>query len=51
MLAKDWPQIGRVPPELKEILKELARKNDRSLNQELINRVKRTLKEDGIINA
>lgn len=51
MLAKNFPQIGRIPPDLKELLKEVAKMNDRSLNQEVVNRLKKSLLDEGLLNG
>lgn len=50
--VKDIAPTGvRLPPELKEILKLAAKQEGRSLNSELIKRLERSLKEDGLLQA
>lgn len=41
----------RVDPEIKEILKFIAKKEGRSLNSEMVQRLKRTLIQDGLLSA
>jgi len=49
---KDIAPTGvRLPPELKEILKLAAKHEGRSLNSELIKRLERSLKDDGLLQA
>lgn len=48
--ARNIPPTGvRMPEFLKELLKQSARGEGRSLNSEVIKRLERSLKEDGII--
>jgi predicted HicB family RNase H-like nuclease len=50
--VKDIPPTGvRLPPGLKEILKSAARNEGRSLNSELIKRLEKSLKQDGLLKA
>lgn len=52
MKARDIPPYGlRMEPELKEILKKLAKREGRSLNSEIIQRLMRSLKSEGALNA
>ncbi|BET96546.1 MULTISPECIES: Arc family DNA-binding protein [Xenorhabdus] len=52
MKIREIPPLGlRIEPELKQVLKDVAKKEGRSLNSELVQRLKRTLREDGLINA
>lgn len=41
----------RFPDALKELLKQAAKGEGRSLNSEVIKRIERSLKEDGFIKA
>ncbi|MFU0948653.1 Arc family DNA-binding protein [Kluyvera ascorbata] len=41
----------RFPEHLKEIIKKAAKEEGRSLNNEVIKRIERSLKEDGLIKA
>lgn len=41
----------RFPEELKQLLKNAAKGEGRSLNSEVVKRIERSLKEDGIIKA
>lgn len=41
----------RFPDYLKEILKTVAKGEGRSVNNEVIKRIERSLKDDGFINA
>ena len=41
----------RFPDHLKELLKVVAKEEGRSLNNEVIKRIERSLKEDGFIKA
>lgn len=41
----------RFPEYLKDILKLVAKNEGRSLNNEVIKRIERSLKEDGVIKA
>ncbi|WP_373926357.1 Arc family DNA-binding protein [Enterobacter hormaechei] len=41
----------RFPDHLKELLRVVAREEGRSLNNEVIKRIERSLKEDGFIKA
>jgi len=45
------PTGVRLPPELKELLKSSAQSEGRSLNNELIKRLERSLKQDGLLQA
>ncbi|HCT1737747.1 TPA: Arc family DNA-binding protein [Salmonella enterica subsp. enterica serovar Bredeney] len=46
------PPTGiRFPEHLKEIIKKAAKEEGRSLNSEVIKRIERSLKEDGLIKA
>ncbi|HEF7268449.1 TPA: Arc family DNA-binding protein [Yersinia enterocolitica] len=50
--AKSIPPTGiRFEMTLKELLKKVAKGEGRSLNSEVIKRIERTLKEDGIIKT
>lgn len=50
--ARNIPPTGiRFPGELKELLKMVSKLEGRSLNSEVIKRLERSLKEDGIIKA
>ncbi|MDC9591032.1 Arc family DNA-binding protein [Xenorhabdus sp. XENO-10] len=52
MKIRTIPPLGlRIEPELKQMLKDIAKKEGRSLNSELVQRLKRTLREDGLINV
>ncbi|EPM0598881.1 MULTISPECIES: Arc family DNA-binding protein [Klebsiella] len=45
------PPTGiRFPARLKEILKKVAKEEGRSLNSEVLKRIERSLKNDGLIN-
>lgn len=41
----------RFPDYLKEIIKKVAKEEGRSVNNEVIKRIERSLKEDGFIKA
>lgn len=41
----------RVEPEIKAILKIIAKQEGRSLNSEMVQRLKRTLIQDGLLSA
>ncbi|HGJ5886757.1 MAG TPA: Arc family DNA-binding protein [Arsenophonus nasoniae] len=45
------PSSVRFPDEIETLLRKLANKSDRSYSKEIVSRVRRTLKEDGLINA
>ncbi|MEP8949543.1 Arc family DNA-binding protein (plasmid) [Enterobacter asburiae] len=46
------PPTGiRFPEYLKELLKEVAKSEGRSVNNEVVKRIERSLKEDGFIKA
>ncbi|MFS1582555.1 MAG: Arc family DNA-binding protein [Candidatus Arsenophonus phytopathogenicus] len=45
------PSSVRFPDEIEKLLRKLANKSDRSYSKEIVSRVRRTLKEDGLINA
>lgn len=50
--ARNIPPTGiRFPDALKELLKQAAKGEGRSLNSEVIKRIERSLKEDGFIKA
>lgn len=42
-MGKDQAYVLRLPPDLKESLRKEARSNDRSLNAEIIQRLRRSL--------
>lgn len=51
-MVKDIAPTGiRFPEQLKELLKNVAKEEGRSLNNEVIKRIERSLKEDGHIKA
>ncbi|EDV7131112.1 TPA: Arc family DNA-binding protein [Salmonella enterica] len=41
----------RFPEQLKEIIKKAAKEEGRSLNSEVIKRIERSLKEDGLLQV
>ncbi|PHM69037.1 Arc family DNA-binding protein [Xenorhabdus kozodoii] len=41
----------RMPDSLKAVLKMVAKEEGRSLNSEVVKRLERSLKEDGVLNA
>ncbi|WP_368765586.1 Arc family DNA-binding protein [Klebsiella oxytoca] len=41
----------RFPDEIKRLLKEVAKREGRSVNSEVIKRIERSLKDDGYIKA
>lgn len=43
------PSSVRFPDEIVIILRNLAKSNDRSYSKEILSRVKRTLKQDGLL--
>ncbi|HFF2524674.1 TPA: Arc family DNA-binding protein [Enterobacter cloacae] len=50
--VRDIPPTGiRFPEHLKKLLKSVAKGEGRSLNNEVIKRIERSLKEDGFIKA
>ncbi|MGP2520454.1 Arc family DNA-binding protein [Pantoea ananatis] len=50
--ARNVPPTGiRFPDALKDLLKQAAKGEGRSLNSEVIKRIERSLKEDGFIKA
>ncbi|WP_145507653.1 Arc family DNA-binding protein [Yersinia hibernica] len=50
--ARSIPPTGiRMPDEMKTLLKELAKREDRSLNSEIIRRLKDSLITDGAMSA
>lgn len=50
--VRSIPPTGiRFPDHLKEIIKRAAKEEGRSLNNEVIKRIERSLKEDGFIKA
>lgn len=50
--VRNIPPTGiRFPDHLKEIIKKVAKEEGRSLNSEVIKRIERSLKEDGLIEA
>lgn len=50
--SRNIPPTGiRFPEHLKEIIKKVAREEGRSLNNEVIKRIERSLKDDGFIKA
>ncbi|MFL6616013.1 MAG: Arc family DNA-binding protein [Pantoea agglomerans] len=50
--ARNIPPTGiRFPDALKDLLKQAAKGEGRSLNSEVIKRIERSLKEDGFIKA
>lgn len=50
--ARNIPPTGiRLPDALKDLLKQAAKGEGRSLNSEVIKRIERSLKEDGFIKA
>ncbi|WP_348535196.1 Arc family DNA-binding protein [Morganella morganii] len=44
------PSSVRFPDEIVIILRNLAKSNDRSYSKEILSRVKRTLKQDGLLS-
>ncbi|HDO0920069.1 Arc family DNA-binding protein [Aeromonas jandaei] len=45
---RDWePLMVRMPPGLRELIKELAKENCRSMNSEIVQRLKEALKNEG----
>ena len=45
---RDWePLMVRMPPGLRELIKELAKDNCRSMNSEIVQRLKEALKNEG----
>lgn len=52
MRMREVSPLGlRIDPEIKEILKIIAKKEGRSLNSELVQRLKRTLIQDGLLSV
>lgn len=50
--TRNIPPTGiRFPEALKEVLKQAAKHEGRSVNSEVIKRIERSLKEDGLIKA
>lgn len=50
--VRDIPPTGiRFPDQLKGLLKSVAKEEGRSLNNEVIKRIERSLREDGYIKA
>jgi len=50
MKVRDIAPLGiRIPPEIKEKLKEKAKEEGRSLNSEIVQRLIRSLKCEGVV--
>lgn len=50
--ARNIPPTGvRMPAVLKELLKKVAKDEGRSLNREIVKRLERSLKQDGLLQA
>ncbi|WP_414736286.1 Arc family DNA-binding protein [Klebsiella aerogenes] len=46
------PPTGiRFPDDIKRLLKEVARRDGRSMNSEVVKRIERSLREDGFIKS
>lgn len=51
-MVRDIAPTGiRFPESLKELLKQAAKKEGRSVNNEVVKRIERSLMEDGFIKA
>ncbi|HID7484670.1 Arc family DNA-binding protein [Morganella morganii] len=52
MKMRDIAPLGvRMKPEVKEALKKIAKEQGRSLNSEIVHRLKESLKMDGVMTA
>ncbi|HCL5268736.1 TPA: Arc family DNA-binding protein [Salmonella enterica] len=50
MKTRDISPLGiRIPPDVKEKLKEKAKEEGRSLNSEIVQRLIRSLKREGVV--
>lgn len=48
MVMRDWDKfMVRMPPGLRDQIKELAKENGRSMNSEIVQRLKEVLKNEG----